>query len=125
MQKSNPYLNTSLSNFTIDTGEPRHIYGHAVSGAVAVGVLSGISNARKVKEENLSKQEAIRDTLKDSMVGGIATATAISVANNLGDPQKSIFQTLGSLVIGAGAVYAIEKVAKVQKETKLVKVEEK
>lgn len=119
------YFNMSSNNFTIDTGAPRHIYGHAVSGAVAVGVVSAIVNAKKVKEEKVTKQEAIRDTLKSSIVGGIATATAVSVANNLGDPKKSIFQTLGSLALGAGAVYAIEKASDLQVKKELVKEEEK
>ena len=122
---ANSYFNISGDNFTIDTGTPRHVYGHAVSGAVAVGVVSGISNAKKVKEENLSKKDAVRNTLKASFVGGIATATAISVSNNLGDPKKSIFQTLGSLALGAGAVYAIEKASKPQEDKVLAPVKEK
>ena len=97
------------TNFTIDTGTPRHIYGHAVSGGVAVGVVSCIKNSNLVKENKIQKSEAIRNTLKDSFVGAIATATAVSVANNLGNPQKSLFQTLGSLAIGVGAIYTIEK----------------
>ncbi|WP_324172917.1 hypothetical protein [Sulfurimonas sp.] len=104
-----------ISNFTVQTGTPRHVVGHGVSGAVAVGVISAIGNAKKVKENEKDKTEAIRDTLKDSLIGGIATATAISVANNLGDPRKSFFQTIGSLVLGAGAIYTIEKSAIYQK----------
>ena len=125
MQKNSSYFNSNTDNFTIDTGTPRHVYGHAVSGAVAVGIVSCISNAKKVKEEEMTRSEAMRDTLKDSLVGGIATASAISVANNLGDPRKSIFQTLGSLVLGGAAIYTIEKASKMQKEKQLVKVEEK
>lgn len=104
-----------ISNFTVQTGTPRHVVGHGVSGAIAVGVISGVNNAKKVKENKKDKTQAIRDTLKDSIIGGIATATAISVANNLGDPQKSLFQTIGSLVLGAGAIYSIEKSSQYQK----------
>ena len=97
------------TNFTINTGEPRHVYGHAVSGGIAVGTISSIKNSNLVKEKKIDKKEAIRNTLKDTLVGSIATATAVSVANDLGNPQKSLFQTLGSLAIGIGAIYTIEK----------------
>lgn len=117
-------INTNATNFTINTGAPRHIYGHAISGAIGVGVISGVLNAKKVKEQNLSKEEALRNTLKDTIVGGIASATAISVSNNLGDPRKSMLQTLGALALGAGAVYAVEKAAKREKTTKLITNEE-
>lgn len=102
------------NNFTIDTGSQRHVIGHAISGAIAVGVVSSVTNAKKVKEEKLEKNEAIRNTIKDSVIGGVATATAISVSNNLGDPNKSLFQALGSLAIGLGAIYTIEKSAAIQ-----------
>lgn len=119
------FLAPDTSSFSIDTGAPRNVYGHAISGAIAVGVVSGVINAKKVKEEQLDKQEAVRNTLKDSIIGGIASATAISVTNNLGDPQKSLLQTLGSLALGAGAVYAVEKAAKLQEETIAAQIEEK
>lgn len=110
--------NHNYSNFTIDTGTQRHVYGHAVSGGVAVGVVSCISNYTKVREKKIDKTEAARNTLKDVLIGSIATATAVSVANNLGNPQKSIFQTLGALALGAGAVYAIDKGSEQIKMTK-------
>ncbi len=109
-----------ISSFTIQTGTPRHIVGHGVSGAVAAGVVSGIINANKVKNDEKEKYDAIRDTLKDSALGGIATATAIAVANNLGDPSKSLFQTIGALALGAGAIYTIEKSSKNQKNKLLI-----
>ena len=107
------------NNYTVDTGTPRHVFGHAVSGAVSVGVVSGIANRARCKKEEINRQEALRSTLKDALIGGVATATAVSVANNLGSPQKSLFQTLGSLVLGAGAIYTIEKSASLQ-ETKML-----
>ena len=108
-------------NFNLDTGTQRHILGHAISGAIAVGVVSSVNNAKKVKEEKLQKKEAIRNTIKDSIIGGVATATAISVTNNIGNPNKSLFQALGSLAIGLGAIYTIEKSAAIQNEKLLIK----
>lgn len=130
MQNNNTNTNNNSNNYTLNTGAPRNVYGHAISGAIGVGLVSGALNAQKVKNENLNMQEAIRDTLKDSLIGGIASATAISVTNNLGNPQKSLFQTLGTLALGAGAVYAVEKAAKnqkaakIQKDTKLIATQE-
>lgn len=35
------------TNITVDTGSPRHVVGHAISGAIAVGVVSSVANAKK------------------------------------------------------------------------------
>ena len=43
------------------------------------------------------------------MPSSVCTTKAISVANNLGDANKSIFQTLGSLILGGAAIYSVEK----------------
>ena len=100
--QNNPY-------YTIDTGAPRHVLGHAVSGAIAVGLVSAIKNAKDTKEGKIEKTEAIKSTVKQTLQGSIATATAIGVANALGSPDKSAFQALGALAIGLGSIYAIEK----------------
>ncbi len=106
MQKNNF---SQTPTFTIDTGEARSVSGHAVSGAVATGVISGVSNAKEVKNGMMDKKSAVTNTVLRATQGGIATAVAISVANTLGDPQKSVFSALGALALGTGAILALEK----------------
>lgn len=97
------------NSVTLNTGSPRHVPGHAVSGAIAGGVIALVDNMIRVKNGELTKSEATQKTIKASVQGAVATATAISVANNLGDPNKSVFQALSSLAIGASSLYLIEK----------------
>ncbi len=96
-----------LSNFTIDTGEPRHIQGHFVSAVLATGVVVGTLNYQKYKNGEMTTKETLSNTVRLSVQGGIATASAISTANCIGRGNW-----LGAcLSIGAGAlgVYATEK----------------
>ncbi|MCH9812873.1 MAG: hypothetical protein K0U47_02900 [Epsilonproteobacteria bacterium] len=103
---------TTTPTLTIDTGEARSVSGHAVSGAVATGVIAGVSQVSEVKNGTLDKKSAVQNTAVRAVQGGIATAAAISVANTLGNPQKSAFAALGTLALGAGAIFALEKLVK-------------
>ncbi len=96
-----------LSNFTIDTGEPRHIQGHFISGAIAAGIVVGTRNYTQYKKDEISSKELLSNTVRLSLQGGIATASAISTANCIGRGNW-----LGAgISLGAGAlgVYATEK----------------
>ena len=97
------------SNLAIDTGTPRSVTGHVISGALASGALAGALNYDKFKKEQTSKDEAIQNTLKLSVQGGIATGSAIAAANYLG--QGNIMGVLSAISIGAMGVYATEKVS--------------
>ena len=96
-----------LSNFTIDTGEPRHIQGHFVSGAVATGVVAGALNYQKQKSGEITLKESLSNTARLSVQGGIATASAISTANCMG--RGNWLGACISLSVGALGVYATEK----------------
>jgi len=96
------------SNLAINTGAPRNVTGHVVSGALASGALAGALNYDKFKKEQMSKEEAVQNTLKLSVQGGIATGSAIAAANYLG--QGNVFGMLTAVSIGAMGVYAREKV---------------
>lgn len=97
------------SNLAIDMGAPRSVAGHIVSGALASGALAGALNYDKFKKEQMSKNEAVQNTLKLSVQGGIATGSAIAAANYLG--QGNIFGMLTAVSLGAMGVYATEKVS--------------
>ncbi len=90
----------------INTGEPRNIVGHIVSGAVASAVVSGAVNYKKCKENKIDKNEAIKDTIKMTSQGAIATGSAIATANYIG--SNNAIKALGTLSMGLLGVYALE-----------------
>ncbi len=93
----------------IDTGAPRNVTGHVVSGAIASAAIAGGMQYSQLKQGKVSQKEAIATTVKLSLQGGIATGAAIAAANHLG--RGSIFGVLGALSIGIAGVYAVEKVS--------------
>ncbi|AXX87920.1 hypothetical protein AMRN_2208 [Malaciobacter marinus] len=96
-----------MQNGLINTGEPRNIMGHIVSGAVASAVVSGTINYKKAKEKKLSSNEAIQDTVKKTAQGAIATGTAIATANHIGQ-QGGFLKALTAFSVGMAGIYAVE-----------------
>jgi len=91
----------------LNLGEPRNVLGHIVSGAIASAVVSGTINYKKLKENKISQQDAVKDTVKRTSQGAIATGTAIATTNYLG--QKGGFlKALTALSIGMSGIYAVE-----------------
>ncbi|MFY9073960.1 hypothetical protein CRU99_10590 [Malaciobacter mytili] len=91
----------------IDTGTPRNVLGHVISGAIASAVVSGTINYKKAKEAKISSNEAIKDTVKKTTQGAIATGTAIATANYLGQ-QGGFLKAMTALSIGMAGIYAVE-----------------
>ena len=107
----------------INTGEPRNVLGHIVSGAVASAIVSGSINYKKTKEEKITSQEAVRDTVKKTSQGAIATGAAIATANYLGQ-RGGFFKALTAASIGMAGVYAVEKLdEKLQEKCETQKIE--
>lgn len=48
----------------INTGTPRNVLGHVISGAIASAVISGAINYKKYQNGQIKKCEAIKDTTK-------------------------------------------------------------
>ena len=97
------------NNLSINTGAPRSVTGHAISGALAAGALASAVNYNKYKNKEVNRSEAINNSLKLSAQGGIATGSAIAAANYLGN--GSIVKMLTAISIGAMGVYAVEKIS--------------
>lgn len=91
----------------IDTGEPRNVLGHIVSGAVASAIISGSINYKKVKEKKITSKEAARDTVKIASQGAIATGAAVATANYVGQ-QNGLLKAMTALSVGMAGIYAIE-----------------
>lgn len=106
------------SNLAINTGAPRNVTGHVVSGALAAGALAAALNYNKYKKGEMAKNEAISNSLKLSAQGGVATGSAIAAANYMG--KGNIMGVLTAISVGAMGVYAVEKVSEKLEERKLL-----
>ena len=49
-----------MKEITIDTGAPRNVLGHVISGAIASAVVSGAINYKKFKVEKFQKKMPLK-----------------------------------------------------------------
>ncbi|PID47872.1 MAG: hypothetical protein CR967_02675 [Proteobacteria bacterium] len=87
---------------------------YLVSGTLVAGLISSNLNYQKYKKEEISKQDAIRDTLAVSAQAGIASASAVASIQYLAN--KNYLNAALSLAVGIGGIVAIEKYNKSTKE---------
>eukprot|EP01155_Anaeramoeba_flamelloides_P032647 Anaeramoba_flamelloidesa94143_119.p4 GENE.a94143_119~~a94143_119.p4 ORF type:complete len:125 (-),score=31.27 a94143_119:930-1304(-) len=107
---------------TVNTGEPRNVLGHIVSGAVASAIVSGTINYKKLKEEKIEAKDALKDTVKKTSQGAVATGAAIATANYLG--QKGGFlKAMTAVSIGMAGIYAIEIIDEKLQEKESIAIE--
>ena len=97
-----------LNKLAINTGAPRNITGHFISGAIASTIVSGAINYRKYQNQEISKAELINDTLKTSLQGAIATASAVATTNYVGEGK--IMHAMTAMSIGTMGVYGTQKI---------------
>ena len=102
----------------IDTGEPRSVTGHAVSGAIASAVVAGSINYNNYNKDKITKEEAIQNSIKLTVQGGVATGLAIAATNYLG--KGNYLGALAAITLGLGGVYAVEKVTEKIGKTKQI-----
>lgn len=107
----------------INTGTPRSVKGHAVSGAIFAFMLSSSYAYLNYKQGRKDKKSATKDILKASIEGGIIAASGIGASNALGDrtksPLRNSLEALGYISIGFAGLYALNKI--MQNEPKLIK----
>ncbi len=96
-----------MKDLTINTGAPRNVLGHIISGAIASAIVSGAINYKRVQSKQISRKDAIKDTIKRTSQGAIATGSAIATANYLGQ-KGSLLKAVTSLGIGIAGIYALE-----------------
>ena len=97
-----------LNKLAIDTGAPRSVTGHFLSGAIASTIVSGALNYQKYQNSEISKDKMIKDTLKMTVQGGIVTASAVATTNYLGEGK--IMHAMTAMSVGAMGVYGTQKV---------------
>lgn len=94
-------------NMSINTGEPRNVVGHIVSGAVAGAIVSSALNYKKVKSKQMEAKDAVKDTVKMASQGAIATGSAIATANYIGQ-KNGVLKALTAASVGMMGIYALE-----------------
>lgn len=104
----------------INTGTPRSVKGHAVSGAIFAFMLSSSLNYKQGRKD---KKSATKDILRASIEGGIIAASGIGASNALGDrtksPLRNTLEALAYVSVGFASLYALNKI--MQNEPKLIK----
>jgi len=112
----------TTTNLSINTGAPRNVVGHVVSGSLAAGAVAVALNYDKYKKGEIEKREAINDSIKLTAQGGIATGSAIAAANYLG--KGSILNMFTAISVGIAGVYAVEKVNEMLLQNKNIETQE-
>ena len=112
----------------INTGAPRSVSGHAVSGAILALMASGAYQYAKLKEGQITQDEAIKTTIKSALEGAATGACAIAASNTIGNPNKStstkIVEAATYIAIGGAFVYGVQNAFK-SKECKILKNQQK
>ncbi|RXJ75471.1 hypothetical protein CRV03_12960 [Arcobacter sp. F155] len=78
-----------------------------IIGAIASAVASSTINMRKVKNEEITTKEAVKDTLKRTSQGAIATGAAVATADYLSQ-KGGFFKAMTTISIGMAGIYALE-----------------
>ena len=86
----------------IDTGAPRSIKGHAISGAIASLIINKEKDTKKI----------IKNSLKGALVASCSIGAANALGNNDKNSFKNIIEALGYISIGIAGFYAINQLFK-------------
>ncbi len=91
-----------------NTGVMKH---HIVSGAAVSLLAAGTVNVMKVRKGETTPTKAIKEVVKRTTQGTIATASVVAASNYKGQ-KNGMFKALTALSIGAMGVYAVEMIDK-------------
>ena len=72
-------------------------------GAIVGGASAAARNIRRVREEGLDREDAIKDTIKEAAGAGLATAAATAVAGAIG--VTGVLSLVGVFAVASGAKY--------------------
>ena len=101
----------------INTGTPRSVSGHAISGGIIALIASGTHQYTKFQEGKITQQEAIKTTIKSTLEGSV-----------IGDSSKTTTQKIALastyIAIGGAFVYATQNLFK-PKECELLQNQQK
>lgn len=77
-------------------------------GSISTLVASGINQMQKVQDGEMSSKSAMIKSTKHALDGGIALGAAAHAAGQI--RQNKWLNAFGSVVAGAAAIYAVEKI---------------
>lgn len=101
-----PYSNPPMAR-TAATKVVRSVPGASLAmggvGAIIGGTAAAAKNIRRVKNAEIKREEAVKDTLREATGAGLATATATAVMGAVG--ATGLVSILGVLVVATGAKY--------------------
>lgn len=91
----------------INTGMPRSVTGHAISGGLVALLVAGINNRARFRTD---KQGAFKHTAKVGLQGAAIGAAAIAATNSIGSKpaMRAGLEALGYLAAGAAVAVALE-----------------
>jgi len=97
---------TNNKQLVVDTTQ-RDVTSYLISGTIFSATFAGSMNYTKYKKDEISKYEAIKETAKLGVQGGIGTGCAVSAANSIA--KKDYVSALFAIGLGAIGVYATDK----------------
>ncbi|WP_051295090.1 magnetosome protein MamC [Maridesulfovibrio bastinii] len=96
-----------IKKINSSTASGSYVLKNALLGAVIGGAVSAFQNAGKVKKGDMTKDEAIKDCIKEAGTMGVSTGTASAVVNPL--PLGPIGSALGFVAVASGTKYMLNK----------------
>jgi len=83
------------------------------AGAIIGGTAAAAKNIRRVKNEEIKREEAVKDTMKEAAGAGLATAAATAVVGAVG--ATGLLSLAGILAVATGTKYLWDAAADTEK----------
>jgi len=86
---------------------PRAALATGAAGAIVGGSIAAARNIGKVRRREISREDAVRDVIKESGTTGISTAMATATVSAVG--LTGMLSLLGFVTVAVGAKYLADK----------------
>ncbi len=86
---------------------PRASLAMGAAGAIVGGAVAAARNIDRVKQGRLTREEAVKDVIKESGTTGISTAMATAVVSAVG--LTGILSLVGFVSVAVGAKYLADR----------------
>ncbi len=97
-----------MKRIGIHTGiAPRASLAMGAAGAIIGGTAAAARNINRVKQGQMTREEAVKDVIKETGTTGISTAMAMAAVSAVG--VTGIFSLLGFVSVAVGAKYLADK----------------
>ena len=91
----------------VPAAAPRAVLAMGAVGAIVGGTASAARNIARVKNDEISKEDAVKDSLKEAGTTGLATAVAAAAVSAVG--LTGALSLAGMVVAAIGAKYVADK----------------